>query len=177
MLVSLLLCSLVPVLVSILSSFLRTVVMICWCFLVLGCGSCACLYSSLFFFPSLHWCVIKSRDTWEWPGKILPKKRSTLWMQSPSLVASGPWNIPPAAIRENHNSGARLSPFMAFPSHAITRHPLIVRFAGSNTKSQASASTGACMNATETSAVSKLRSFTTETASTQRSPSNDDVGA
>ena len=36
MLVSLLLYSLVPVLVSILSSFLRTGVMICWCFLVLG---------------------------------------------------------------------------------------------------------------------------------------------
>ena len=35
-LVSLLLYSLVPVLVSILSSFLRTGVMICWCFLVLG---------------------------------------------------------------------------------------------------------------------------------------------
>ena len=49
----------------------------------------------------------------------------------------------------NHNNGARLSPFMAFPSQAITRHPLIVMFAGSKTKSQASASTGAFMNVTD----------------------------
>jgi hypothetical protein len=44
---------------------------------------------------------------------------------------------------------------MAFPSQAITRHPLIVMFAGSKTKSQASASTGAFMNAT--AAVSKTK--------------------
>ena len=57
----------------------------------------------------------------------------------------------------NHNNGARL-PVMAFQSHAITLHPLIDLFAGSNIVSQASASTGAFMNATETPAVSKLRS-------------------
>ena len=46
----------------------------------------------------------------------------------------------------NHNNGALLNPFIAFPSQAITRRPLIVMFAGSNTKSQASAFTGAFMN-------------------------------
>ena len=77
---------------------------------------------------------------------------------------------------QKQSKGARLSPFIALYKRTITLNPAIVMLGGSKTKSHGSASTGAFMKATLTSAVSKLRSSITDTAKTQRNPSNDDVG-
>lgn len=78
---------------------------------------------------------------------------------------------------KNQSKGALRKPFIALYNKTMTFLPPMVMLGGIRTRSHASDSTGAFMNATLTSTVGRLKSPMTDTARTHLSPSKEEVGA